>query len=78
MPAGVNAALTGNSPLLADLLRVEERDLALAELVGLPIAFIILMLALRSLVAALLPLGLACAAGPASETGWVRRASTWS
>jgi RND superfamily putative drug exporter len=56
MPPGVHADLTGNSPLLADLIRVENSDLSKAELVGLPIALLVLLFALRSAVAAGLPL----------------------
>ena len=40
----------------------------MAELVGLPIAFVILMLALRSLVAAFLPLGLAIVGAPGARS----------
>jgi putative drug exporter of the RND superfamily len=56
MPDGVTAALTGPSPLLSDLVRVESADMATAELVGLPIAFVVLLLTLRSAVAAAVPL----------------------
>jgi RND superfamily putative drug exporter len=56
MPEGVTVALTGNSPLLADLLRVENSDLLKAEVVGLPIALFVLLFALRSAVASGLPL----------------------
>lgn len=56
VPAGATAGLTGNSPLLADLIHVEERDLLKAEIVGLPIAGLVLLLAFGSVVAAGLPL----------------------
>jgi RND superfamily putative drug exporter len=56
MPPGISAGVTGNSPLLADLLHIEEQDMIKAELVGLPIAAIILLIAFGSAVAAGLPL----------------------
>ena len=56
MPADVRAGVTGNSPLLADLIRVEENDMVKAETVGLPIAAIILLLAFGSGLAAGVPL----------------------
>ena len=56
MPPGIEAGLTGNSPLLADLIHVEEVDMLKAEIVGLPIAGIVLLLAFGSVVAAGLPL----------------------
>jgi RND superfamily putative drug exporter len=56
MPAGVSAGLTGNSPLLADLTHVEEQEMLGAEVVGLPIAALILLIAFGSAVAAGLPM----------------------
>lgn len=61
MPPGVDAAMTGNSPLLADLLRVELEDMIKAELVGMVFALFVLLFALRSAVAAGLPLALGLA-----------------
>ncbi|HEX6388097.1 MAG TPA: MMPL family transporter [Solirubrobacteraceae bacterium] len=58
MPPGVEAAMTGNSPLLADLIRVEMEDLLKAELVGMAIALFVLLFALRGAIAAGLPLAL--------------------
>ncbi|WP_169577195.1 MMPL family transporter [Sporichthya polymorpha] len=55
----LRAGLTGNSPVLADLVHTEEIDVAKAELVGLPIALLLLLLAFGSVVAALLPLMMA-------------------
>jgi RND superfamily putative drug exporter len=56
MPPGISAGVTGDSPLLADLIHIEEQDMVKAELVGLPIAAIILLIAFGSAVAAGLPL----------------------
>jgi putative drug exporter of the RND superfamily len=53
------AGLTGNSPVLADLLHVEEVDVIKAEAVGLPIALFLLLLAFGTVVAAGLPLMMA-------------------
>ncbi|MHB8693450.1 MAG: MMPL family transporter [Solirubrobacteraceae bacterium] len=55
-PRGVHAGITGDSPLTADLIHIEETDMTQAEAVGLPIAAIILLLAFGSAVAAGLPL----------------------
>lgn len=48
--------LTGQSPLNNALTEVEKKDQETAEIIGLPIAFLVLLLTLRSLVASLLPL----------------------
>jgi len=56
MPPGIEAGVTGNSPLLADLIHVEEIGMLKAEVVGLPIAGLILLIAFGSVVAAGLPL----------------------
>ncbi len=56
MPAGARGGITGNSPLLADLIHVEHQDLIKAEVIGLPVAALILLLAFGSVVAAGLPL----------------------
>ncbi|MFT4086005.1 MAG: MMPL family transporter [Gordonia sp. (in: high G+C Gram-positive bacteria)] len=48
--------LTGQSPLSNALTEVETHDQQTAELIGIPIAFLVLLLVLRSFIAALLPL----------------------
>jgi putative drug exporter of the RND superfamily len=53
------AGLTGNSPVLADLLHTEEVDSIKAEAVGFPIALFLLLLAFGTVVAAGLPLMMA-------------------
>ncbi|HEY1920528.1 MAG TPA: MMPL family transporter [Streptosporangiaceae bacterium] len=58
----VQAWLTGYSPITNDLNVVENNDSERAESIGLPVAFVVLLLALGSLVAALLPLLLAICA----------------
>lgn len=50
------AYVTGQAPLNNALTEVETADQQLAEFIGLPIAFLVLMLVLRSFVAALIPL----------------------
>ncbi|HKS46937.1 MAG TPA: MMPL family transporter [Amycolatopsis sp.] len=57
----VDAYLTGSSPLNNDLAKVELRDQEVAEGIGIPVALVILLLALGGLVAAALPVGLALA-----------------
>ena len=57
--ADFEAGLTGNSPVMADLLHVEEVDVIKAEAVGLPIALFLLLLAFGTVVAAGLPLMMA-------------------
>ena len=67
MPAGINAAMAGNSPLMGDLTEVEGHDMMTAEMVGLPLAFIVLLLAQRSVLAAMMPMVLGmCAVGSLS------------
>jgi RND superfamily putative drug exporter len=56
MPAGISAGVTGDSPLIADLTHVEDSEMAHAEMVGIPVAAIILLLAFGSGVAAGIPL----------------------
>jgi RND superfamily putative drug exporter len=56
MPPGVSAGITGDAPLLGDLVRQEEKDMVSAELVGLPIAALILLIAFGGAIAAGLPL----------------------
>ena len=53
------AGLTGNSPVLADLIHTEEIDSIKAEAVGFPIALFLLLLAFGTVVAAGLPLMMA-------------------
>lgn len=53
---GVHAWLTGYSPITNDLTTVENADSERAEMMGIPIALIVLLLALGSIVAATLPL----------------------
>ncbi len=53
--------VTGQSPLLADLVRQEREDLNRAERLGLPVALVILIVASGTLVAAGIPLLLAMA-----------------
>lgn len=55
----VDVWLTGESPLVVDVDRVAQDDLARAETIGLPIALLVLLLAFGALVAAGLPLLLA-------------------
>jgi RND superfamily putative drug exporter len=57
--AGVQAWLTGYSPVTKDLVHVQTVDIERAEAVGLPVAFVILLIALGSLFAAFVPLLLA-------------------
>jgi putative drug exporter of the RND superfamily len=56
MPRGFTAGVVGDSPLLADLIDIEDKDMVKAELVGLPIAGFILLVAFGSAVAAGIPL----------------------
>ncbi len=57
--AGVQAWLTGYSPVTKDLVRVQTKDIERAEAIGLPVALVMLLIALGSLYAALVPLSLA-------------------
>ena len=56
MPAGINAAMAGNSPLMGDLTEVDGHDMMTAEMFSLPQAFIVLLLAQRSVLAAMMPM----------------------
>ncbi len=56
---GVQAWLTGFSPLGKDLAQVESADAERAEAIGVPVALVILLFALGALVAASIPLLLA-------------------
>lgn len=57
--AGIQAWLTGYSPVSKDLVQVQTRDVERAEAIGLPVALIMLLIALGSLFSAFLPLLLA-------------------
>ncbi|HEY4160826.1 MAG TPA: MMPL family transporter [Candidatus Saccharimonadales bacterium] len=48
--------LTGNSPLNADIATQETKDITHADTIGLPVAFVVLLLAFGTVVAAALPL----------------------
>ncbi|MEV4234876.1 MMPL family transporter [Nocardia sp. NPDC050408] len=52
---GVSVGLTGFSPVLRDLMEIEVADSGQAEALGLPVAFVLLILALGTVVAALVP-----------------------
>jgi RND superfamily putative drug exporter len=56
---GFSAGLTGDSPVLRDLVHIEEIDTLKAEGIGFPIAIILLLLAFGAAMAALLPLMMA-------------------
>ncbi len=56
---GINVWLTGYSPLARNLTDVETADVERAELIGVPIALLILLVSLGAITAALLPLLLA-------------------
>jgi putative drug exporter of the RND superfamily len=57
--AGVQAWLTGYSPVTKDLVHVQTKDIERAEAIGVPVALLMLLIALGSLAAALIPLTLA-------------------
>ncbi|MEV6258551.1 MMPL family transporter [Nocardia sp. NPDC051929] len=52
---GVSVGITGFSPILHDLMQIEVADSGQAEALGLPVAFVLLILALGTVVAALVP-----------------------
>jgi putative drug exporter of the RND superfamily len=56
---GVHVWLTGYSPVAKDITTVENEDVERAETIGVPIALMILLLALGAAVAAVVPLALA-------------------
>jgi RND superfamily putative drug exporter len=56
---GVHVWLTGYSPVAKDITTVENEDVERAETIGVPIALMILLIALGAAVAALVPLVLA-------------------
>ncbi|CAM3736083.1 MMPL family transporter [Mesobacillus zeae] len=53
---GVSVSITGEPVMVKDLNEASQKDLAKAEMIGLPIALIVLILAFGSLVAASIPL----------------------
>jgi putative drug exporter of the RND superfamily len=57
--AGVHVWLTGYSPVAKDITTVENEDVERAETIGVPIALVILLVALGAAVAAVVPLVLA-------------------
>ena len=57
--AGIQAWLTGYSPITKDLVQVQTVDVERAEAIGVPVAFVVLLVALGSICAALIPLLLA-------------------
>jgi putative drug exporter of the RND superfamily len=56
---GVHVWLTGYSPVAVDITNVENTDVERAETIGVPIALLVLLLALGTAVAALVPLAIA-------------------
>lgn len=65
---GVTAAVTGYAPIEADLMAMETGDMTRAESIGLPVAALVLVLALGAVVAATIPIT-ATAAGIALAVG---------
>jgi RND superfamily putative drug exporter len=57
--AGVHVWLTGYSPVATDITNVENKDVERAETIGVPIALLVLLLALGAAVAAVVPLAIA-------------------
>ncbi len=57
--SGVRVWLTGYSPVAKDITTVENEDVERAETIGVPIALVILLVALGAVVAAVVPLALA-------------------
>jgi putative drug exporter of the RND superfamily len=55
----IQAWLTGYSPVTKDMVHVQTVDVERAEAIGVPVAFVVLLFALGSLVAAAIPLALA-------------------
>jgi putative drug exporter of the RND superfamily len=56
---GVHVWLTGYSPVAKDITTVENEDVERAETIGVPVALLILLLALGAAVAAIVPLAIA-------------------
>jgi RND superfamily putative drug exporter len=57
--AGTKVWLTGYSPVAKDITTVENEDVERAETIGVPVALLVLLLALGAAVAAVLPLAIA-------------------
>ena len=57
--AGVKVWLTGYSPVANDITKVENEDVERAETIGVPVALLVLLLALGAAVAAVVPLAIA-------------------
>ncbi|WP_254634860.1 MMPL family transporter [Paenibacillus sp. GbtcB18] len=55
-PPGMNVYMGGAPALLADMQKASKNDIAKAEMIGLPIALIVLLIIFGTLTAALLPL----------------------
>ncbi len=55
-PDGVRVYLTGSTPVMYDMQVASKRDIIKAEIIGLPIALLVLLLIFGTLLAALLPL----------------------
>ncbi|MVU83217.1 MMPL family transporter [Nocardia sp. ET3-3] len=72
----VRAALTGYSPVEGELIRMETADITRGEAIGLPIAAVVLVLALGALVAATVPISVT-AAGIALAVGVLFGLATW-
>lgn len=66
--SGVTAAVTGYAPIEADLMAMETGDMQRAESLGIPIAALVLILALGAAVAATIPIAVT-AAGIAVAVG---------
>ncbi|WP_235214936.1 MMPL family transporter [Rhodococcus opacus] len=57
----VDAAVTGYSPVQNDVTEIQNADVQGAETIGIPVALVLLVLALGALVAAIVPIGVAVA-----------------
>jgi len=55
-PAGMSVHVTGGSAILSDMQTASKHDIAKSEMIGLPIALVVLLLVFGTLVGALLPL----------------------
>jgi RND superfamily putative drug exporter len=58
---GIEVNVTGYSPVQNDIMEIEDADVARAESFGLPVAMIVLVIALGAFVAGFLPVGIALA-----------------
>ncbi|MFI6869744.1 MMPL family transporter [Nocardia sp. NPDC050406] len=74
--SGVSAALTGYAPIEGDLMAMETGDMTRAESFGLPIAALVLILALGAVVAATIPIAVT-AAGIALAVGVLFGLTAW-